>query len=118
MTLRNAFENLALESTLSARFGGGKLPFVADITASGTTTLLTPATGKYIVLYWVSAIANPADVGSPLIKIGFQRSPNYYCYNSYAIGHWEPYAGAVNEPVIINLNQSGNVAVSLTYKEI
>ena len=97
------------------RLGGGKQPVVATVTASGDTPIHTPANGKAIRLYWISAINDPTALIPPVIKVKI-GSTEYY--RAYAISHWEPFTGAVNDPLIINLNTTGNVQVTAHIEEI
>jgi hypothetical protein len=122
MALRNAFEELATEPTLEAvlnaleyRYSGGKVPATETVTASGDTTVLTPATGQAIRLFWVSAIADPDAVAPPLITV---KLGALECYRAYAIAHWEVFEGAVDAALVVNLSEAADVAVTVHYQEV
>jgi hypothetical protein len=106
---------LAKEATALRRYGGGKTPVVATVTASGDTTIHTPAAGKKIRLFWVSAINDPDETTTPLIlvKLGALES-----YRAYAVAHWEIFEGAVDAPLVINLSSAASVAVTAHIEEI
>lgn len=122
MALRNAFENVSTETKqdvgntlVGYRYAGGKLAATAQVTASGDTTLITPATGKALRVFWVSAINNPDQSSTPrmIFKLGTTE-----IYRAYALAHWEVFTGTVNQPLVVNLNQGGDVAVTVHYQEI
>lgn len=106
----------ATESTQAKRYGGGKLAKTTQVTASGDTVIHTPALGKAVTLYWVSAINDPDQSVSPRIRIGFQGNPDYM-YSGYAVSHWETFTGASDQSVVVNLDQAADVAVTLHYSE-
>lgn len=104
----------ALEVTQPSRYGGGKTPVTATVTASGDNTILTPGTGNKIQLYWISAINDPDDSTSPLIKI---KLGGVELYRVYAIAHWEIFTGPTNGALVINLDSTAAVAVTAHYLE-
>jgi len=105
------------DPSLQARYEGGKLPKTAQVTTTGDTTVHTPAAGKAIVLYWVSAINDPDATSSPLISIGFSGASTYL-YSAYAIAHWEVFQGAVDQSLVVNLDGPGAVAFTMHYQEV
>ncbi|PTL55748.1 hypothetical protein [Paraconexibacter algicola] len=105
----------ATEATLAGRYAGGKLAAVATVTASGDTTIVTPAAGKAIRLYWITAINDPDEATSPLIRVSLGSSE---VYRGYAISHWEVFTGATNAPLTVNLSGAASVAVTAHYQEI
>lgn len=105
---------LAKEVTLGLRNSGGKLAYVGVVTALGDTTVITPAAGKSIQIFWVYTLTNP-DSPTTRITISLAAVP---IYTSFGIAHWEPFTGAVNAAVIINLTVASSVAVTIHYKEI
>ncbi len=107
----------AIEATQAKRYGGGKLTKTAQVTASGNTTILTPAAGKFVRLYWVGAINDPDQSVSPRIRVGFDGAADYL-YSGYAVAHWEVFDGAVNQAVVVNLDQAGDVAATVHYQEL
>ena len=116
MGLRNAFEEVSTEATLANRFGGDKEAATAFVTSLGSTTILTPAAGKKLRVYWVSAINSPTEPTTPLIQVGFVGADDYL-YAAYAIAHWEIFEGEVDQPLEVNLDGSGAVAVTVHYEE-
>lgn len=121
MVLKNAFENLAVESKqdtqidrLTSRYGGGKTAVVATVTGSGDTAVHAPAEGNAIRLFWVSAINDPDESASPLIKI---RIGGTEVYRAYAVAHWEVFEGAVDEELVVNLSAAASVAFTAHIEE-
>lgn len=119
VTVSNPTENpetgLAKDITLQARYGGSKLAFADEVAAAGDTTLITPAAGKRLRVYWVSVIPNPDNVAANLVRIKI-NTDTIYC--TYAVAHWEIFEGAVDESVLINLENASPVAVTIHYVEV
>lgn len=107
-------DGLALEATQQRRWGGGKTPVCATVTASGDTVVHSPAAGKAVRLWWVLAVNDPDEATSPLIKVSIGALE---CYRGYAIAHWEPFEGAAGEDVVVNLSGAASVAVTLHLEE-
>lgn len=121
MALRNAFADLAIEVTQSAiknllgeRYAGGKSSHFQYVSAPGDTNLVVPGAGQAVTVYWASAISNPGETETPLIKIGFDGAGDWL-YGSYAMAHWEVFTGDPDQPLIVNLDGPGNVAVTVHY---
>lgn len=106
---------LLVASDIDWRFGGGKLAITAQVTLSGDTTVHTPAAGKKIRLFWISALNDPDAAQSPRIIVKFGTSE---LYRAYAVAHWEVFDGAVDQPLVVNLDQTGDVAVTAHYVEV
>lgn len=100
---------------LDNRYGGGKTAFAGQVTASGDTTVITPASGSAVQVYWIYAVSDPNNSSSPLITVKL-GTESIYC--GYALSHWEVFTGAVDDPLIINLDQAISVAVTVHYKEV
>lgn len=107
--------SLATEATMAKRYAGGKTPVVASVTAAGDTTIHTPALGKRIRLYWLSALNDPDAASTPLINV---RLGALEVYRTYAIAHWEVFDGAVDAPLVVNLSEAGSIAVTAHLVEI
>lgn len=105
----NIIADLAQEITQSKRLGGGKVAKTGTATAVGDTTIYTPAAGKAITLYWISAVNDPTASSAPVIKIKIGTTE---IYRTFAVSHWEPFTGAPNEALIVNLSASGNVQIT------
>lgn len=103
----------ALEITTN-RYFGGKTAVVATVTASGDTTVHTPASGKAIRLYWISAITDPDQATTPLIKV-LIGTTEYY--RVFAVAHWEVFEGAADQVLKINLSEASSVAVTAHIEE-
>jgi hypothetical protein len=88
---------------------------VGTITASGNTTIYTPAAGKRIRVRWSYAINDPGSTASPLIKISLGAQEKY---RVYAISKRQMTTGAVDAPLIINLSEAAEVAVTFLLEEI
>ncbi len=105
----------AQKANLDLRYAGGKTSVVGTATTAGDTTIHTPASGKAIRLYWVSAINDPDSAATPLIKVRLGSAEKY---RAYALAHWEVFTGAVNDPLVVNLDEVGSVAVTAHLEEI
>lgn len=108
-------KDFATEATQARRYAGGKSSKTASVTASGDTTIHTPEAGKKIRLFWVSAINDPDQSVSPRVIVKFGSTE---LYRAYAIAHWEVFDGAVDEPLVVNLDQAADVAVTVHYQEV
>lgn len=107
-------EAFALESTLANRYGGGKIPVTASVTASGSTVVYDPAPGNAVRVFWVTAITDPDDILSPLIRILIGSTE---IYRGYAIAHWEVFEGLANENLVVDLSQAASVAFTAHIQE-
>lgn len=105
----------ATEATQARRYAGGKTARTAQVTAVGDTTIHTPAAGKKIRLYWVSALNDPDQTNTPRIILKFGATE---LYRAYAVAHWEVFDGAVDQALVCNLDQAGDVAVTVHLEEI
>lgn len=114
MALQNMFGELALDSTLARRFGGGKLAYASVLTA---TTDISPSSGKAFRLLWIAFIPDSGNVSSNLVTVGFVGGVSSL-YAGYAMAHWESFTGAVNAPLRISLANSQSVAVTVHYEEV
>lgn len=99
---------------LANRYGGGKQSYAALVSTAGTTTLVTPAAGKALEVYWVYALANPTSETAALITLTLGDP----IYVGYAISHWEKFVGPVNAPLTVTLGASVGVAVTIHYREV
>jgi hypothetical protein len=88
---------------------------VGTITSSGNTTIYTPASGKRIRLRWLYAINDPGSAASPLIKISLGAQEKY---RVYAISKRQMTTGEVDAPLIVNLSEAAEVAVTFLLEEI
>lgn len=88
---------------------------VDTVTASGDTTIYVPATGKAIRLRWIYAINDPAATTSTLIKVRLGATE---LYRVWALSKRQVVTGAVDAPLIINLSNTGTVAVTVLLEEI
>lgn len=104
-----------VDATPTNRFVGGKTPVCATVTDAGDTVVHTPAAGNAIRLYWVSAINDPDESTTPLIKISIGALE---CYRAFAVAHWEPFEGEPDEELVVNLSAAGVVAVTAHIEEI
>lgn len=88
---------------------------VATVTASGPTTIYTPASGKLVRLRWIYAVNDPSASTSPLIKI--KLGGNEY-FRAYALSKRQNVSGPINGPLIIDLSAAGSVAVTAILEEV
>jgi hypothetical protein len=91
------------------------LRIATSVTATGDTTLVTPAAGKRIRLQWVYAINDPTAVLSTKITIKLGTAVQYV---AWAISKRQQLTGAVDAPLIVNLSNLGDVAVTVFYQEV
>jgi hypothetical protein len=87
---------------------------VATVTASGPTTIYTPTAGKLIRLRWIYAINDPGSSASPLIRV-FLGAQEYY--RVFALSKRQVISGAIDAPLIINLSEAAEVAVTAILEE-
>ncbi len=90
----------------------------ATVTASGDTTVLTPASGKRIVIRKVYALNAPDAADPALIKIKLldDNGADEWIRN-YGILTRQKRTGAIDAPVVVNLDVAGSVAVTVFYEE-
>jgi hypothetical protein len=88
---------------------------VATVTASGPTTIYTPTAGKLIRLRWIYAINDPGSSASPLIRV-FLGAQEYY--RVFALSKRQVISGAIDAPLIINLSEAAEVAVTAILEEV
>ncbi len=112
-----SFSQAGLTQLTAALAGTGVEPTVATatVTASGDTTIHTPAAGMRVQLKWVSAINDPDEEANPLIKILLGADEKY---RAYAVAHRETFTGAVDAPLVVNLSGVASVAVTAHLVEV
>lgn len=88
---------------------------VSTVTASGNTTVFTPASGKRIRLHWMYAINDPSAATNPLIKVLLGAEEKY---RVYALSKRQLVTGPVNGALIVNLSTTGSVAVTALLEEV
>lgn len=91
------------------------LKVATTVTSAGDTTLVTPSSGKSIRLHWVYAINDPTASTSTKITIKLGSAVQYV---AWAISKRQQLTGAVNQPLVINLSNTGDVAVTIFYEEV
>lgn len=90
-------------------------PVVATVTDAGDTTLHTPAAGKAIRLHWFSAINDPDEASTPLVKVSLGATE---LYRAYAVAHRQVFDGAVGDALVVNLSGAASVAVTAHIEEL
>lgn len=103
-----------LSQDLDYRYSGGKTARTQLVAAAGDTTLVTPAAGKAIRLFWVSFVPSPDNQAANLFQVRIGSSAKYL---GYAVAHWEVFDGAADESLIVNAATSAPVAVTVHYQE-
>jgi hypothetical protein len=88
---------------------------VATVTASGATTVYTPATGKRVRLRWAYAINDPSSDTSPLIKVLLGAEEKY---RVFALSKRQVVTGPVDGALIIDLSAAAQVAVTVLLEEV
>jgi hypothetical protein len=91
------------------------LRVATSVTAIGDTTLVTPSAGKRIRLQWVYAINDPVASTSTKITVKLGTAVQYV---AWAISKRQQLTGAVDAPLVINLSNVGDVAVTVFYQEV
>lgn len=103
-------------ASLTRRFGGGKTTESQAVSASGETTLVTPVSGKAVVLYWVAVASE--ETGTVEARVLLGGTPyRWFPGKAGPFSHWEPIQGAVNEPLKVKLSGSEKLVFSYTYSE-
>lgn len=87
---------------------------VATVTASGDTTIYSPASGKRLRLRWIYAVNDPGSSASPLIKIFLGAEEKF---RVYVISKRQWVTGPVDGELIINLSEAAEVAVTALIEE-
>lgn len=87
---------------------------VATVTASGNTTIYTPSSGKRLRLRWIYAVNDPGSSATPLIKIFLGAEEKF---RVYVISKRQWTTGPVDGPLIINLSEAAEVAVTALIEE-
>jgi hypothetical protein len=91
------------------------LHVVATVTASGPTTVYTPAAGKRVRLRWVYALADPNGSSAPLIRVSLGARE---IYRVYALSKRQQVTGPVNGALVIDLSTAASVAVTAILEEV
>jgi hypothetical protein len=88
---------------------------VATVTASGATTVHTPAPGRRVKVHWIYALNDPGSSASPLIRIflGDQEK-----FRVYALSKRQLMTGPVDGALVINLSEAAEVAVTALIEEV
>lgn len=112
-----ALESINVQNTVSTTDSTDTeyLRIATSVNAIGDTTLVTPAAGKRIRLQWVYAINDPVATTSTKITIKLGSSVQYV---AWAISKRQQLTGPVDGPLIVNLTNSGDVAVTVFYQEV
>lgn len=88
---------------------------VATVTAAGPTTIYTPAAGKQIQLRWIYAVTNPGSSVFPLIKVFLGSEEKF---RVFVLSKRQNTAGPIDGPLIIDLSDAAEVAVTAILEEI
>lgn len=104
---------------ITNRFAGEKQTEAKTVEASGETTLLTPAAGKQITLYWICLYASQGNTGEvqATVKLAPYTPYSMYLGNPGAFMHWEPIVGETGAKLVLELSGNQKVAASYTYTE-
>lgn len=109
----------AADVGITRRFGGGKTTESKVIEAEGENTLVTPAAGRSLTLYWIAletSEGNGAEVQAE-VKVGAKVPYTWFLGKPGAFMHWEPVSGAENAKLTVKLSAGQKVAASYTYSE-
>jgi hypothetical protein len=91
------------------------LHVVATVTATGDTTIYTPAPGNAVRLRWIYAINDPTATSAPLISV---RLGAVEVYRVWALSKRQRVTGPADGPLVVNLAGGGNVAVTALLEEV
>jgi len=106
--------NLAtLTADNNQRYGGGLTPYAKILTTSDS---ITPATGKSLQVNWVAFIPDSDNSSANQVTVGFNAGATLYI--GYAMSHWEPFTGAVNQVLDITLANAQPVSVMVQYRSV
>jgi hypothetical protein len=106
----------ATEATLARRFGtGGRVTEAFSIVNPGDNTVLNPAPGLRLRVFWIGMSVASADEVVATMKFAAGGTARYI-WNLGAFMHWETIEGAVDEDLIINLSSGVTTKVILTYE--
>lgn len=86
------------------------------VSAVGDTTVLTPPSGRRLEIHWVAAMSDPDDALTPLITVRFAGGSELY--SNHVLQHREIFTGAVNEALVVNLDELADVALTIHYREV
>lgn len=98
------------------RYTGGKSSYGVVVAAANETILLNPAPGNYLVVYWVAFVPDSDNATTNLVTIKFDGGTTLYV--GYALAHWEPFEGAVDQNLIVDMEAADPVAITVHYEEI
>jgi len=114
---------ILLLQKIRALLGDSVTPYTVQATASGDTTLITPSSGKRIILK--NLYVNNEQDADRIVKFRFGSGSYFFTgelmrdggtWNNNLIGcnlH-----GAVDEAFKINLDDAGEINVTVLYKEV
>ena len=88
---------------------------VNTVTASGSTTIYTPAAGKRIRLRWFYAINDPGSTASPLVRVYLGATE---IFRVYAISKRQLVLGPVDGALTVELSEAAEVAVTALLEEV
>lgn len=106
---------------LNYRFSGGKTAYSTTLSAAGNTSIITPAAGNRIQIYWISFLPSSDNTSANLVKLGFGTTGGAIStelYRNVAMAHWELFTGTANQSVIINTATAEPVYTTIHFKEI
>lgn len=88
---------------------------VATVTASGDTTIYTPAAGMKVRLRWIYAMNDPTSATAVLIKVFLDTEEKY---RAWALSKGQQVTGPTDGALVINLSGAANVAVTALLEEV
>ncbi len=82
-------------------------PVLITVTASGDTTVHTPAAGKKVILRKIQLQSEPGNPSQPLIEVKLGSAA---VIRGYSVSERQRIEGAIDDPLVINLDAAGNVS--------
>jgi hypothetical protein len=114
---------LAKEITVGNKFGvAGRITKAVEVTLLDNT-IITPALGKQVRLYWLGMACSESSAGESLVRVRWSSGgPDIYRWtmgSPGAFSHWEPVTGAVDAALIVTLEHVQKpVQLNFTYAEV
>jgi len=102
------------------RFAEGKTTRAGSISTVGDNSIITPAAGKLLRVFWVGLSSSQDNTGETAVTVKFGSTSHYRWNmgNPGAFSHWQNFQGIVDQPLVINLSAAQTVLWNATYEEV
>lgn len=97
-----------------------RTPFTSIVSSAGDTTLITPASGKKLAIHWLWAQADDSISGAVtgLFKRASTGVYRFSCEASQPFSHSTVLEFAVDEALVVNLDEAKTTYINVDYREI